>query len=160
MGVGNRKPEQPVALVGRPDHCRTEDSSRNPIAQPFHILGDAIEAEGQMSGDVFAEDQRRPCLSDDSRDMGPQVARIVFTKSTAGGRERLARVARSNDIHDSAPRAAVEGSDVGPDRRLRYGLVLHARCQYASRICLPLDMTDRSIPWHSKGDSEFEPGDA
>jgi hypothetical protein len=109
-----------------------------------------------MSGDVLTEDQSRPCFGDDPANMGPQVSRIIFASSAAGAGERLARVARSDEIHDSAPRAAVEGSQIRPDRRRSQGLVFHARCQYRDCICLPLDMTDCAVSRNNELDAELE----
>jgi hypothetical protein len=71
-----------------------------------------------MAIDVFEHDAPRPTLADDALNVGPKVARVGLAAAPAGGREWLTRVARSDDIHDAAPRAAVEGFKVVPDRRL------------------------------------------
>ena len=69
----------------------------------------------------------RDSLVDDAGDMGPEVARIIGAPALACDRERLARIARSDDVHRAAPRAAVEVGNVVPDRRAIQGRVFHPR---------------------------------
>ena len=87
---------------------------------------------------------------------------MIFLSTTlAGVTERLARVAASDAIHDSTPRAAVEGSQIRPHRRLIKGLLFHARCQDFDGVGFPLNVTDaasRSAKCEFK--PEFEASDA
>jgi hypothetical protein len=78
-----------------------------------------------MAGDVLAKSESWSALSDDSGNFGPEVARIALTASLTGEGEGLAGISRCEDIHDSTPRAAVEGSEVTPDRSLVQETSLH-----------------------------------
>jgi len=115
------------------------------------------EAEAEMMGDILEEDEGRFSLSDDAGDMGPEVAGIVRALALASHAERLARVARSDDVHSITPRAAVEGGNVVPERRRRQGLVLHPRHEDGRGISVPFDMTDSSISGAGDVEAELEP---
>ena len=62
-------------------------------------------------------------LFGEPRDMRPEVARVVCAFAFPYDGERLARIARSDDVHCAAPRSAVEAGNVVPDKRLRCQLV-------------------------------------
>lgn len=89
------------------------------------MAGDHIEAESKVVADVFENDEAGARLANNSPDIGPQVARVFFALPFAGGAEGLARVACSDDIHNSTPWAAVEGLKFRPDRRFIQGARLH-----------------------------------
>ena len=69
-----------------------------------------------MARDVFEEHPLGVDLSDDAGNIGPEVARIFdpFALSRLG--KRLTWVSGEDGVNDSAPRSAVEGFDVIPDR--------------------------------------------
>lgn len=71
-----------------------------------------------MAGDVFEEQPSRGGLGGDAGDMGPEVAGVSLGKFAAGGRERLAGIARSEEIHRATPGATIEGGKVVPHRRV------------------------------------------
>ena len=77
------KDEEPLALVGRTDFRRREEARRKAVAHADQSCGDFGEAEAEMMGDIFEEDERRFDLFDDPRDMGPKVARVVDTAAFA-----------------------------------------------------------------------------
>ena len=83
------------------------------------------------------------------------MARVSFAKPSASGTEWLARVTRSDEIHDSTPRAAVEGREIVPDRSAIQGLVFHPRHEICRRVCFPLDVTDSSNVGHDESQSEL-----
>lgn len=58
--------------------------------------------------DVLEEHEFGFEFDDDPQDFWPEV--LCNPSSTARIRKRLAREARSNEIHDATPRAAIEGS--------------------------------------------------
>jgi hypothetical protein len=60
-------------------------------------------------------------------------------------REWLARIAASEDIHSATPRAAIETSNVVPDRCRIQGRVFHPRHEGGRSITFPLDVTDSAI---------------
>ena len=137
--------EEPLALVGRADFRRREEAHRKAVAHVDQSSGDLGEAEAEMMGDIFEEDEGRFNFADDARDMGPEVARVVRAPAFARDGERLARIARSDDVHRAAPRAAVEGSNVVPDRRLIQGRVFHPRHEDGRGVGVQLDVTHSAI---------------
>ena len=148
--------EQPFPAVGRADFRRRKQSCRKPVAQRDQSAGDLGEAEAEMMGDIFEEDEGWLNLADDPGDMGPEVAGIVGTPALARHAERLARIARRDDIHRAAPRLAVEGGNVVPDNSLIQSLVRHPRHESGRSIGLPLDMAHSSISGQSEGEAEID----
>jgi len=63
-----------------------------------------------VSRHVLEEAPSGLALLNDSSHRGPQVTRVLVTETLAGDAERLTGVTASDDIHDSTPRAAIEGS--------------------------------------------------
>ena len=165
-GVGQLVPladgedEQPLALVGRADlRCR-EEACRKAVAHADQSAGDFGEAEAEMMGDILKEHEGRRDLGDDTGDMGPEVARVVRTPALARDRERLARIARSDDVHRAAPRAAVEGGNVVPDNSLIQGRVFHPRHESGCGEGFPFDMAHSTISGEGDGEPEVEPARA
>jgi hypothetical protein len=64
---------------------------------------------------VFQEHEPRSNFANDAEGVRPEVAFIEFTDVRTCGTPGLTWEARSDDIHDSTPRSAIEGSDVVPD---------------------------------------------
>jgi hypothetical protein len=154
------KDEEPFALVGRTDFRCREEACRKAVAHADQSAGDFGEAEAEMMGDIFEEHERRLDLADDAGDMGPEVARIIRTPALARDGERLARIARSDDIHRAAPRAAVEGSNVVPDNSLIQGRVFHPRHESGCGEGFPFDMAHSTISGDGDGKTEVEPARA
>jgi hypothetical protein len=145
--------EEPFALVRRTDFRRCKEARRKAVAHADQSSGDFGEAEAEMMGDILEEDEGRLAFTDDAGDMGPEVAWIVCTPALARDGERLARIARSDDVHRAAPRAAIEGSNVVPDRRAIQGRVFHPRHESGCGVGFPFDMAHSSI----SGDGDSEP---
>ena len=154
--LADGKDEQPLALVGRADFRRREEACRKAVAHADQSAGDFGEAEAEMMGDILEEDEGRFDLADDAGDMGPEVARIVRTSALARDRKRLARIARSDDVHRAAPRAAVEGSNVVPDNSLIQGRVFHPRHESGCGEGFPFDMAHSTIAGDGDGEPEVE----
>jgi len=112
-----------------------------------------------MAGDVLENNESWSALADDAGDVGPQVAIILNAAAQSSIRERLARVARSDEIHDSTPRSTVEGGKVAPDRSLIQARLRHARRQNRGCMSFALDVTDRAITWNCSGEGKVEPAD-
>ncbi len=110
-----------------------------------------------MMGDILEEDEGRLDLVDDPRDMRPEVARVVGTPALARDRERLARISRSNDVHRTAPRAAVEAGNIVPDRRWIQGRLFHPCHEDGRGVGFPFDMAHSSISGDGNGEPEVEP---
>lgn len=145
VSLADSEDEQAFAPVGRADFRRREEARRKLVAHADQSAGDFGEAEAEMMGDVFEEHEGRLDLGDDAGDMRPKVARVVRPQPLARDGERLARIARSDDVHRAAPRAAVEGSNVVPDRRLIQGRVFHPRHESGCGVGFPFDMAHSSI---------------
>jgi hypothetical protein len=148
--------EQPLALVGRTDFRRREEASRKAVAHADQSCGDFGEAEAEMMGDILEEHEGRLDLADDPGDMRPEMAWIVRAPALARDAERLARIARSDDIHRAAPRAAVEGSNVVPDNSLIQGRVFHPRHESGCGEGFPFDMAHSTISGDGDGEPEVE----
>ena len=110
-----------------------------------------------MMGDIFKEDEGRFDFADDASDMRPEVAWILAAEPSARDRERLARIARSDDVHRAAPRAAVEGSNIVPDNSLIQGRVFHPRHESGCGEGFPFDMAHSTISGDGDGKPEIEP---
>jgi hypothetical protein len=108
--------EDPQPLVRRADLCRREQARRRRVAQSPKLSQDGLEAEGDVTGDVFEEDPLGAAFANDAGDVGPQVAGIVGTAALSGRAEGLARVSGEDGIEGAAEGAGVEAAQVGPDR--------------------------------------------
>jgi hypothetical protein len=143
--------------VGRADFRRREEARRKAVAHADQSAGDFGETEAEMMGDIFEEDEGRLDLADDARDVRPEMARVVRAPALARDGERLARIARSDDVHRAAPRATVEAGNVVPDRRLIQGRVFHPRHEDGCGVGFPFDMTHSTISGTGDGEPEVEP---
>jgi hypothetical protein len=149
--------EEPLALVGRANFRRREEACRKAVAHADQSCGDFGEAEAEMMGDILEEDEGRLDLADDAGDMRPEVARVVRAPALARDGERLARIARSDDVHRAAPWAAVEGGNVVPDNSLIQGRVFHPRHESSCGVGFPFDMAHSTIPGDGDGKPEVDP---
>lgn len=113
-----------------------------------------------MPFDVFEEAPFGLHLLDDPADVGPEVSRIVLAPSLAGEAEGLAWVTGSEEMNAAAPRAAVEGGNIRPDRSLIQGLVFHPCHESGRREGFPLDVTNSAISGFCNVETEFEPPNA
>ena len=109
--------EDPEPLVWRADFCRREQACRKRVAQAPKLSQDGLEAEGDVTGDVFEEHPLRAALGDDAGDLGPEVAGIVGTAAFAGGAEGLAGITGKDGIEGAAEGAGIEAAEVIPDWR-------------------------------------------
>jgi len=78
----------------------------------LEISEDGSKPKSNMPSDILQKDEGRTYLFDNSMNVGPQVPWIVLATSRSGLRERLAGIPRSDEIHRSTPRLAVEGSEI------------------------------------------------
>lgn len=139
--------------MGRADFRRREETCRKAVAHADQSCGDFGEAEAEMMGDILKKDEGRLDLSDDAGDMRPEVARIVRAPALARDGERLARIARREDVHRAAPWFAVEAGNVVPDRRAIQGRIFHPRHDNGCGEGFPFDMAHRTI----SGDGDGKP---
>ncbi len=157
VSLADGEDEQPLPLVGGADLRRREEACRKAVAHADQSAGDFGEAEAEMMGDILEEDEGRLDLGDDASDMRPEVARVVRAPALARDRERLARIARSDDVHRAAPWAAIEGSNVVPDNSLIQGRVFHPRHERGCGVGLPFDMAHSTISGDGEDKPEIEP---
>jgi hypothetical protein len=120
---------------------------RAPLRSP-PCAGKVSEDSGKASAgaealDVLDEEQGDVGLVDDAPGLGPEPASVGGAAALAGDAVRLARDATSKEVHRAAPRAAVEGSKVRPERSRSQGLFFHPRHEGGSRIAFLLDVTNR-----------------
>jgi hypothetical protein len=144
----------------RADFLRAKDSFLNLVVKSAKLSAHLFVADAQMVLDVFEEHNRRPAFPDDARNMRPEVPRVFRPALFPGATERLTRVASNDDIHDSAPRAAIEGLKIAPNSRLMEASVFHTRCQLFNGSCFVFHETDRASTGNSQADSEIEASDA
>ena len=148
--------EQPLAPVGRADFRRREEACRKAVAHADQSCGDFGEAQAEMMGDILKKDERRLDFADDAGDMRPEMARIVRAPPLARDGERLARVARREDIHRATPWFAVEAGNVVPDRRAIQGRVFHPRHDSGCGEGFPFDIAHRTISGQCDGEPEVD----
>jgi hypothetical protein len=156
VSLADGEDEQPFASMGRTDFRRRKEACRKLVAHADQSCGDFGKSEAEMMGDIFKEDERRLDLADDAGDMWPEVAWILAAKPSACDRERLARIARADNIHRAAPRVAIEGSNVIPDNSLIQGRVFHPRHESGCGVGFPFDMAHSTISGVGDGEPEVE----
>lgn len=114
IGVGQDEDAQP--LVRRADLCRREQARRRRVAQCPKLSQDGLEAESDVTGDVFEEDPLGAAFANDAGDVGPEVARIVGTAALSGRAEGLAGISGEDGVESAAKGPGIEAAQVGPDR--------------------------------------------
>lgn len=154
------KDEQPLTLVRRTDFRRRDEACRKAVAHADQSAGDFGKSEAEMMGDIFEEDEGRLDLANDPRNVGPEVPRVVRAPAFARDGERLARIARSDDVHRAAPWAAVEAGNIVPDRRWIQGRLFHPGHENGRGVGFPFDMAHSSISGNGDGEPEVEPARA
>lgn len=112
--MGQDEDAQP--LVRRTNFCRAEQARRRRVAHAPKLSQDGLEAEGDVTGDVFEEHPFGAALGDDPGDVGPEVAGIIGAAAFAGGAERLTRISCEDGIEGTAEGASIETAEIIPDR--------------------------------------------
>ena len=110
-----------------------------------------------MSCDVFEEAERRSAFADNAGDVRPEMPWVFVAELPTGNAERLARIATMDDIHRAAPRLAVEGGNIVPDRRAIQGRVFHPRHEGGRSVGVPLDVTHSAVPGDGEMEAEIKP---
>lgn len=148
--------EQPLAPVRGPDLRRREQASRNAIAQALQAFADLGESQREVSSNVLEEHKSGLALRDDPGDGRPQVPGVIGPAPAAREAERLARVARNDAIHASAPASAIEGSGIRPHRSRSQAARFHRANQTPGAEGVSLNMADDARAWNCQLDSESE----
>ena len=139
------------------DFSRCEQARFCAVAQALKAAGDLGKSQIDVPLDVLGEDDARAGLVDDPLDLGPEVPGIGLAPPLSGEAEGLAGITGSEEMKAIAPRAAVEGSQIVPDRCLIQGLVRHPCHESCRGMGFPLDETYSSISGLGDGEPEFEP---
>jgi hypothetical protein len=113
-----------------------------------------------MSPHILKEADGRADSPNKGRYNWPKMSWVAFGELFPSDRERLAGIAASDTMNLAAPRLAIKGSQVRPDRSIIQGSVPHTRRQNCGRIEFPLHETDDASVWNSELDSEFQSADA
>lgn len=112
-----------------------------------------------MPGYVLEEDEGGCGLGDDPGDIGPEVAGVVGSTAVSAKAEGLAGITGSDDMNAAAPRAAVEGSQIVPDRSRSQGRVCHPRHESGCGETVSLDMTYSAVSGHCDVQAEIKASD-
>jgi hypothetical protein len=102
--------------MGSANLGRAEYSRRNAVAQPLQSRHEGVQLSVAVPCDVLAEETSRPALGNDAQDLLDKESIVVCAALSPNLAVGLARVARSDAIHDSTPWSSVEGGKVRPDR--------------------------------------------
>lgn len=142
VGVGSRgKYPEPVALVRGADGGSGDAIPSHAVPARQEIRQDDVAkvsvSPGKQSWDVLQERVLWSHLADDADGVGPHVAGVVTCSAFAGGRERLAREACSDDIHEASPGPPVEGASVIPNGEWREASVALASEQHSGAVAVP-----------------------
>ena len=113
-----------------------------------------------MAGDVLEEAPFGRDLADDARDLGPEVARVLLAAPVAAQREGLAGITGKDAMNAAAPRAAVEGSQIVPDRSRCQGRVRHPGHEDRRGESVPLDETHSAVSRLGQMQAEIEASDS
>ena len=109
------------------------------------------------SRDILKKDPSGLNVAKDSLDIGPEPPLVLGPELLPGDTERLAREPSSEDIHDSTPRAAVEGGKVVPDRSFAQGRVRHPRHEHSRSVGFPLDVAHSAVSRDGEAEPKLEP---
>ena len=118
------------------------DFGKSQIEVPFNVLG---------------KDGPGAHFPDDPRNLGPQVPGIGLAAALSGQAEGLAGIAGSEDMNAAAPRAAIEGSEIVPNRRWLQGRVFHPGHESGRSMGFALDETNSPVPGFGDGEAKVEP---
>ena len=149
--------------MARADFRHAEQSDLNRVTKSLKVSpdpfrpGDLPFRGGQHAGDIFDKDEPGARLDDDAPCVGPQVAFVVGPFALSREGMGLARDAANDAVHRATPWAAIEGSGIGPQRRISHEARFNRRDQVRASECFPLHVTDRASASKRQFDAEIEP---
>ena len=154
LAVGVGQDEDPSPAMARACFSRCEQARFWCVAQFAKASGDVGKSQIDVPFDIFEEGPFGPDLVNDAGDIGPEVAGIICTAALSGMAERLAGIAGRDDMNAVAPRAAIKGFEIVPNKRLSQGLVFHPGHESGRSMGFPLDISHSAISFF--GDMEAE----
>ena len=119
-----------------------------------------MEEVRQGSEDVLEKDSSWTGLSDDPAHVRPEVAGVVSPSPLASNGEGLTGEASVDKIDSTAPRAAIEGSEIGPDRGTIQPSVLHSPNEDVLAERVRFDVADRPVARDDPPEPESDPFDS
>nr|WP_244493600.1 hypothetical protein [Aureimonas sp. N4] len=146
--------------MGSTDFSRRKDACFDRVAQAAKVFEHFGGSQGEMSFDVLEEAPFWLDLSDDPHDVWPKVPWVSRAETFASERERLTWVSSSEEMNSATQRAAVEGSDIVPDRSVIQGFVRHPSHEGGRRECFPLDETDSAVSGFCDVETELQSANA
>jgi hypothetical protein len=155
VGVGSQH-EEAIAAVRGSDGCRW-------YAVPFRrppALGQRSEYCVKWSAEdarhVFHEEEPGSHVASDTPDVIPEPSLVGDASARSGNGDRLAREARSDEIHAATPGAPVERAEVTPDRSRVQRPLLHSRQKDLHGSGFPLHVSDHSDAGGGEGDTKLQ----
>jgi hypothetical protein len=85
---------------------------------------------------------------------------VVLAALSAGEGEWLAGISASDERNLATPRAAVEGFDIVPDRRVIQGLICHPRHEGGRGKGFPFDETNSPVSGFCNMEAELQSANA
>lgn len=158
VGVGSEQID-PLAVVRGSEVRGRLKQRRSPLeAHPANVLENRL-GPVQEVGNVLDENERRLAASHDANELRPERPVVPVAAAQAGPAVRLAGDARSDAIHDAAPRSRIEGSEVRPDRSRSQRSRSHLRDQDRGGECFPLHVSDAARSGLGDLEPELQPSD-
>jgi hypothetical protein len=149
--------EQPLSPVWSTNFRRAEYSRVNRVTHPLKVTAHVGQPKAHMPTHVLEEAPSGPDLFNNASDIWPEMAGVVGSELLSCHGKGLAGVAAHDAIHRAAPRVAVEGSEISPDRRVIQGTVRNTRAQDFAGRDFMLHEADDASAWPSHSDSAIEP---
>jgi len=141
--------ESPLTAVGQNENARSlvwgsglacgVNSPLRIEPQFGKVFEDFGESFADMAGDIFENNEPWTNFVDDSLNIGPEMSRVIGSSALPGDGEWLAWVTGRDEIHSTAPRSAIEGFEIVPDRSRIQGLLFHPRHTDGRGERVPLD---------------------
>ena len=136
---------------------RREQARFCAIAQAGKARRDFGKSQIDVPFDVLAEHCAGPHFADDPFHLWPQVARVGRPTRVPGAAERLGRITGREDINAAAPRAAIKGFEIVPNKRWLQGRVFHPGHESGRSMGFPLDVTNSPVSGFGDAEPKVEP---
>jgi hypothetical protein len=152
--------EETPSEMGRADFERRKQACFDAKAHAAKVLEDLGGSHTEVTFDVFEEAPFRVDFADDPGDVRPEMAGVFPAALQACEGKRLAGVSASDERNLATPRAAIEGFDIVPDRRVIQGLVRHPRHEGGRGEGFPLDETNSAVSGFCDVEAELQSANA
>ncbi|MEQ1499419.1 MAG: hypothetical protein ABL914_12250 [Novosphingobium sp.] len=157
VAVGVGQDEQAATPVACASFSRREQARFCAVTQLRQAGRDFGKSQIEVAFDVFGKDCPGPHFADDPRNLGPQVPGIGLAAALSGQAERLAGIAGREDMNAAAPRAAIKGFEIVPNRRWLQGRVFHPGHESGRSMGFALDETNSPISGLGDAEPKVEP---